>query len=117
MATDTCKQSEHIRATQCKHIYIYIYIPRELRSAATLKVDSHFVSELMLASKCCNVTLPRIYLHSGCGRASLPRIYSHSEGGGQQRFLVDFSVNFLPVGTPGASRAPLGDQVMSQSDF
>ena len=92
-------------------------IPRELRSAAALKVDSHFVSELMLASKCCNVTLPRIYLHSGCGRASLPRIYSHSEGGGQQRFLVDFSVNFLPVGTPGASRAPLGDQVMSQSDF
>ena len=36
---------------------------------------------------------------------------------GKQRLLVDFSLNFLPVGTPGASRAPLGDQVMSQSDF
>ena len=36
---------------------------------------------------------------------------------GEQHFLVDFSVNFLPVGTPGASRAPLGDQVVSQSDF
>ena len=32
-------------------------------------------------------------------------------------FLVDFGVNFLPVGTPGASRAPLGDQVVSQNDF
>ena len=32
-------------------------------------------------------------------------------------FLVDFGVNFLPVGTPGASRAPLGDQVVSQTDF
>ena len=32
-------------------------------------------------------------------------------------FLIDFGVNFLPVGTPAASRAPLGDQVMSQSDF
>ena len=31
--------------------------------------------------------------------------------------LVDFGVNFLPVGTPGASRAPLGEQVVSQSDF
>ena len=36
---------------------------------------------------------------------------------GKQRFLVDFGVNFLPVGTPGASRAPLGDQVVSQTDF
>ena len=36
---------------------------------------------------------------------------------GKQRFFVDFGVNFLPVGTPGASRAPLGDQVVSQSDF
>ena len=26
---------------------------------------------------------------------------------GKQRFLVDFGMNFLPVGTPGASRAPL----------
>ena len=34
-----------------------------------------------------------------------------------QRFLIDFGVNFLPVGTPGGSRAPLGDQVVSQSDF
>ena len=32
-------------------------------------------------------------------------------------FLIHFGVNFLPVGTPGASRAPLGDQVLSQSDF
>ena len=32
-------------------------------------------------------------------------------------FLIDFGVNFLPVGTPGASRAPLGDQVVSQTDF
>jgi hypothetical protein len=48
---------------------------------------------------------------------SLPRIYSHSGGGGQHRFLVDFGVNFLPVGTPGASRAPLGDQVVAQTDF
>ena len=30
---------------------------------------------------------------------------------GKQRFLLDFGVNFLPEGTPGASRAPLGDQV------
>ena len=36
---------------------------------------------------------------------------------GKQRFLLDFGVNFLPVGTPGASRAPLGDQVVSQTDF
>ena len=36
---------------------------------------------------------------------------------GKQRFLLDFGVNFLPLGTPGASRAPLGDQVASQSDF
>ena len=36
---------------------------------------------------------------------------------GRQCFLVDFGVNFLPVGTPAASRAPLGDQVVSQSDF
>ena len=36
---------------------------------------------------------------------------------GGQRFLIDFGVNFLPVGTPGASRAPLGDQVVSQTDF
>ena len=36
---------------------------------------------------------------------------------GKQRFLVDFGVNFLPVGTPAASRAPLGDQVLSQNDF
>ena len=36
---------------------------------------------------------------------------------GKQRFLVDFGVEFLPVGTPGASRAPLGEQVMSQCDF
>ena len=36
---------------------------------------------------------------------------------GKQRFLVDFGDNFLPVGIPGASRAPLGDQVVSQSDF
>ena len=32
-------------------------------------------------------------------------------------FLIDFGVNFLPAGIPGASRAPLGDQVMSQSNF
>ena len=37
--------------------------------------------------------------------------------GGQQRFLVDFSVNFLPVGTPGASLAPLAEQVLFQTDF
>ena len=36
---------------------------------------------------------------------------------GNKDFLVDFGVNFLPVGTPGASRAPLGDQVVSQTDF
>jgi hypothetical protein len=36
---------------------------------------------------------------------------------GKQRFLLDVGVNFFPVGTPGASRAPLGDQVASQSDF
>ena len=36
---------------------------------------------------------------------------------GNNDFLVDFVVNFLPLGTPGASRAPLGDQVASQSDF
>ena len=36
---------------------------------------------------------------------------------GKQRFLVDFGVNFLPVGTPGASRAPWGDQVVSQNYF
>ena len=36
---------------------------------------------------------------------------------GSNDFLVDFGVNFLPVGTPAASRAPLGDQVTSQSDF
>jgi hypothetical protein len=36
---------------------------------------------------------------------------------GKQRSLGDFGVNFLPVGTPGAFRAPLGDQVVSQSDF
>ena len=36
---------------------------------------------------------------------------------GKQRFLVDFSVKFLPAGTPEASRAPLADQVLSQSDF
>ena len=36
---------------------------------------------------------------------------------GKQCFLIDFGVNFLPVGTPGASRAPLGDQVVSQNDF
>ena len=34
-----------------------------------------------------------------------------------QRFLIDFGVNFLPVGTPGGSRTPLGDQVVSQSVF
>ena len=34
-----------------------------------------------------------------------------------QRFLIDFGVNFLPVGTPGGSRAPLGDQVVAQADF
>ena len=26
-------------------------------------------------------------------------------------FLINFGVNFLPVGTPGTSRAPMGDQV------
>ena len=36
---------------------------------------------------------------------------------GNNIFLVDVGVNFLPVGTPGASRAPLADQVMSHSDF
>ena len=36
---------------------------------------------------------------------------------GEQRFLVDFNVNFLPVGTLGASRAPLAEQVLSQTDF
>ena len=35
----------------------------------------------------------------------------------EQRFLIDFGVSFLPVGTPGSSRAPLGDQVASESDF
>ena len=34
-----------------------------------------------------------------------------------QRFLIDFGVNFLPVGTPGGSRAPLGDQVVAQAAF
>ena len=46
------------------------------------------------------------------------REFIHTLGsGGQHRFLVDFGVNFLPVGTPGASRAPLGDQVVAQTDF
>ena len=36
---------------------------------------------------------------------------------GKQRFLLDFGVNFLPVGTPGASRAPLADQVVAQTHF
>ena len=36
---------------------------------------------------------------------------------GNKDFLVDFGVNFLPVGTPGASRAPLGDLVVSQTYF
>ena len=36
---------------------------------------------------------------------------------GKHSLLIDFGVNFLPVGTPGTSRAPLGDQVVSQSDF
>ena len=46
------------------------------------------------------------------------REFIHTLGAvGKQCFLVDFSVNFLPVGTAGASRAPLADQVMSQSDF
>jgi hypothetical protein len=34
-----------------------------------------------------------------------------------QRFLVDLGVNFLPVGTPGGARAPLGDQVVAQASF
>ena len=46
----------------------------------------------------------------------LPRIHSHSGGGGQHRFL-DFGVNFLPVGTPAASLAPLAEQVLSLIDF
>ena len=36
---------------------------------------------------------------------------------GKKSFLADFGVNFLPVGTPGASRAPLGEQVVSQTNF
>ena len=32
-------------------------------------------------------------------------------------FLIDFGVIFPPGGTPGASRAPLGAQVVSQVDF
>ena len=36
---------------------------------------------------------------------------------GKQRFLVDFGVNFLPVATPGASRAHLDDQVVCQTDI
>ena len=34
-----------------------------------------------------------------------------------KHFLIDFGVNFLAVGTPGGSRAPLAEQVLSQTDF
>ena len=48
----------------------------------------------------------------------LSREFIHTLGVvGKQRFLVDFGVNFLPVGTPEASRAPLDDQVVAQSYF
>ena len=32
-------------------------------------------------------------------------------------FFIDFGAIFPPGGTPGASRAPLGAQVVSQVDF
>ena len=57
-----------------------------------------------------------------CGRrveGRHAREFIHTLGvvGKQRFFLFDFGLNFLPVGTPGASRAPLGDQVVSQNDF
>jgi hypothetical protein len=66
------------------HEGIYQYISRELRSAAALKGLFTF----------------RFRTHACIEVVQC----SHSGGGGQQRFLVDFSVNFLPVGSPGASR-------------
>lgn len=35
----------------------------------------------------------------------------------KSNILVDFGVNFLTGGTPGAARAPSGDQDRSQVDF
>ena len=46
------------------------------------------------------------------------REFIHTPGVvGKQCFLIDFGINFLPVGTPGASRAPFSDQVLFQTDF
>ena len=45
------------------------------------------------------------------------RQFIHTLGATRKQRFIEFGVNFLIGGTPGASRAPLADQVRSQVDL